>query len=81
MQTLFLYSRFTQICDNGEPSKIEQIWVQINNDSQLAVLYLAVEVELVDVLAEPDLGVVDGLKEAELDQDLGLVLLCKVTKI
>ena len=52
----------------------------IMNNSQLAVLYLAVEVELVGVLAEPDLGVDDGLKEAELDQDLGLVLLCKVTK-
>jgi len=28
--------------------------------------------ELVGVLAEPDLGVDDGLKEAELDQGLGL---------
>ena len=52
----------------------------IMNNSQLAVLYLAVEVELVGVLAEPDLGVDDGLKEAELDQDLGLGLLCNVTK-
>ena len=53
----------------------------IMNDSQLAVLYLAVEVELVGVLAEPDLGVVDGLKEAVLDQDRNLELLCKVTKL
>ena len=46
----------------------------------MAVLYLAVEGELVGVLAEPDLGVDDGLKEAELDQGLGLELLCNVTK-
>ena len=47
----------------------------------MAVLYLAVEDDFVAVLAEVVLGVVDGLEEAVLDQDLGLEIVCKVTKL
>ena len=47
----------------------------------MAVLYLVVEDDLDAVLAEDVLGVVDGLEEAVLDQDLGLDVVCKVTKL
>ena len=45
----------------------------------MAVLYLAVQDDFDAVLAEVVLGVVAGLVEAELDQELGLEIVWNVT--